>query len=104
MGAAAAAMMMRERRVIEAFTVAAATSPERAVPIETLGIEYDALALRRLQQHAVIREVAPGRLYLDVPTWQALRRMRLRIVFVLFGIILIALVVVLILDRSRTSR
>lgn len=104
MGAAAAVIMMRERRLVEAFTVAAATSPERALPIETLGIEYDALALRRLQQHAVIREGAPGRFYLDVPSWQALRRMRLRMLFVLFGIIVLALVVVLVINNSRTPR
>ena len=74
MGAAAAVIMMRERRLVEAFTLAAATSPDRALPVETLGVDYDALALRRLQQRAVIREGAPGRFYLDVPSWQALRR------------------------------
>ena len=43
MGAAAAVIMMRERRLVEAFTLAAATSPDRALPVETLGVDYDAL-------------------------------------------------------------
>src|SRR5256885_17229700 len=88
MGAAAAVIMMRERRLVEAFTLAAATSPERALPVETLGVDYDALALRRLQQRAVIREGAPGRFYLDVPSRQALWRMRRRVGFLVIAVVM----------------
>jgi len=104
MGAAAAVIMMRERRLVEAFTLAAATSPERALPVETLGVDYDALALRRLQQRAVIREGAPGRFYLDVPSWQALRRMRRRVIFILIGVVLLVLAFVLFTSQGRAPR
>jgi hypothetical protein len=89
MGAAAAVMIARERRVVEAFTAAGATSPERARPVESLGVESDGMALRRLQGHAVIREAEAGRFYLDLPSWQALRRTRRRLALVLLAVILI---------------
>jgi hypothetical protein len=89
MGAAAAVIIARERRVVEAFTVAGATSPERARPLDSLGIESDGMALRRLQDHAVIREAEGGRFYLDLPSWQALRRMRRRMAIILLVVILI---------------
>jgi hypothetical protein len=91
MATAAAVILIRERRVVEAFSAAAATSPERARPLETLGIESDGMALRRLQKRAVIRESAPGRFYLDVPTWDALRQMRHRMAFVMLAVLIVVL-------------
>ena len=104
MGAAAAVIMMRERRLVEALTLSAATSPERALPLETLGVEYDAMALRRLQRRAVIREGAAGRFYLDVPSWEALRRMRLRMVFILFTAVLLLLAFALFRSHGGAAR
>ena len=99
MGAAAAVIIARERRLVEAFTVAGATSPERARPMDSLGIESDGMALRRLQDHAVIREAEGGRFYLDLPSWQALRRMRRRLVLVLLLAVILTFAATLIGSR-----
>jgi hypothetical protein len=99
MGAAAAVIIARERRVIEAFTAAGATSPERARPMDSLGVESDGMALRRLQGHAVIREAEAGRYYLDLPSWQALRRMRRRLVLVLLLAVILTFAAALMASR-----
>jgi hypothetical protein len=93
MATAAAVVLMRERRVVEAFTTAAATSPHHALALETLGIDSDGVGVRRLVDRAVLRQSAPGRYYLDVPTWEALRRARRRTVLVLLLILAVLLVV-----------
>lgn len=103
MGAAAAVIIIRERRLVEAFSAAAATSPETARSVESLGVDSDSNSLRRLQNRAVIREGAPGRYYLDVPSWEALRRMRRRMAFVLFILVIAALAAVVIGFRVRVS-
>lgn len=103
MATAAAVVLMKERRLVEAFTAAAATSPERAQAVETLGIDSDTLALRRLRHRAVIRESSPGRFYLDVPTWEALRRGRQRVAIVLLVIIALLFVVAALGLRWRES-
>ena len=89
MGAAAAVIIARERRVVEAFTAAGATSRESARPLESLGMDSGVMALRRLQDRAVIREAEAGLFYLDLPSWQALRRTRRRLALVLLVVILI---------------
>jgi hypothetical protein len=99
MGAAAAVIIARERRVVEAFTAAAATSPERARPLDSLGMDSYGMALRRLQDHAVIREAEGGRFYLDLPSWQALRRMRRRLILVLLLAVILTFAVTLIGSR-----
>ena len=103
MGAAAAVIIIKERRLVEAFSAAAATSPERARTVESLGIESDASSLKRLQKNAVIREGAPGRYYLDTASWEALRRMRRRMMIVLIMIVIAALAAVVIGFRVRVS-
>jgi hypothetical protein len=95
MGAAViiAAMKRREQEVIDDFRAANATAPERAQSYTALGVG-DALAVRRLRNHAIIREAAPGTFYLDEEVWAAVRRTRLRILAVLiaiFGFLLIAM-------------
>ena len=84
MGAAvaAAAMAKRERKVVEDFRAAGATSPETAQSYTVTGFGAT-LAIRRLHNHAVIREAAPGRYYLDEEVWRAVRRTRMRIVMIL---------------------
>lgn len=103
MGAAAAVIIIRERRLVEAFSAAAATSPERARTIESLGIESDTTSLKRLQKSAVIREGASGRYYLDIPSWEALRRVRRRMAVVIIMIVIAALAAVVIGFRVRVS-
>lgn len=89
MGAAVAAiLMMKEREIVEAFERARATSTDSARPLDTMAIEVDGIGMRRLRDRAVIREAAPGRFYLDVEVWQALRRQRRRLsVVVIVGIV-----------------
>ena len=94
MGAAVVVILLRERQVVEAFERAGATSPDRATDPATIGVEQRGIGWRRLRDHAVVRETSPGsgRYYLDVEVWQALHRMRRRLV----GVVL-ALVIVLVL-------
>lgn len=92
MGAAAAVILMRERQVVEAFERAGATSPERAISANDVNVDDTGIGWRRLRERAIVREAAPGRFYLDVEVWQANRRTRHRIAFMLAIILLAALV------------
>ena len=78
----AAVIIARERRIVEAFQLAGATSPQRAIPLHDASVG-DGIALRRLRDHAVIREGGPDLFYVDIEVWNALGRMRRRIVFTL---------------------
>jgi hypothetical protein len=92
MGATAAAVIMhREREIVAAFLRSAATAPDRARRPSELGIE-GGVALRRLRARAVLREAAPGELYLDEPTWIALRRLRRRVAMIVLLLLAVALV------------
>jgi hypothetical protein len=87
MGAAVAVVLVKERHVVEAFQRAGATSPERAVIPEDIGVDLAGVGGRRLLRHAVLRATSPGRYYLDEPTWAAIRSTRRRMVFVLLAIV-----------------
>lgn len=101
MGAAVAAViLMRERRVVEAFERVGATSPERAVSAHDVNVDEVGIGWRRLRERAIVREASPGRFYLDVEVWQANRRMRHRIVFVM-AVILLAVLVFGVLGTRR---
>jgi uncharacterized protein YcgI (DUF1989 family) len=101
MATAAAVVLMKERRLVEAFVAAGATSPQRARAVEALGVDPDGLALRRLRDRAVIREVPPGRFYLDLESWQALRRKRRRTLLLLLVVLVIVLIVGVLGTRLR---
>ena len=92
MGAAAAAVAVAERRMVEAFELAGATSVAAARSPDEVGVDPSSLSWRRLTNRAVIREAAPGsgRYYLDREVWQAVRRTRMRLVVVLILIVLAA--------------
>jgi hypothetical protein len=87
MGAAVAAVLVKERHVADAFQRAGATSPERAVVPDDIGVDLGGVGGRRLLRHAAIREGSAGRYYLDEPTWVAVRSTRRRMVFVLLVIV-----------------
>jgi hypothetical protein len=93
MGAVVIAIIARkERELVELFERARATSVATARSVAALGVE-DGVALRRLRERAVIREGAPGTLYLDQQSWLALGRLRHRMVFlVLMLVVAMALV------------
>jgi hypothetical protein len=85
MGAAAGAVVIAERRMVEAFENAGATSPATARTPDELGVDTHSLGWRRLSGRAVIREGVPGsgRYYLDREVWQAVRRTRMRLLIIL---------------------
>ena len=87
MGAAVAIMLSKERHVVDAFTRAGATSASTAVHPGDIAVDIADTAGRRLIEHAVLREAEAGRYYLDLLTWEALRRQRLRIIFVILLVI-----------------
>jgi hypothetical protein len=84
MATAAAAILVKERHVVEAFQRARATSPERAAVPEDIGVDLTGVGGLR---HAVLRATESGLYYLDEPTWLALRSTRRRMVFVLLVIV-----------------
>jgi len=90
MGAAAAAVVVAERRMVEAFERAGATSPADARTPDEVGVATWSLGWRRLTDRAVIREAEPGsgRYYLDLEVWRAVRRSRRRLLVVLIVILL----------------
>lgn len=85
---AAAVILRHEKDAVSAFRAAGAISPERARPPESLGLGHDR-AIRRLQVRAVLRPgTQPGTLYLDEPSWVALRGIRRRFLLVILFIVL----------------
>lgn len=79
MGASAvAAILAREKHIVDAFRRAGATSATSAVAPAAIGVS-ERLAFRKLREHAVLRETSSGVFYLDEPSWQALCAMRRRL-------------------------
>jgi hypothetical protein len=76
--AAAAAIVVREKRIVGAFRSVGATSAAAAVAPGAIGVA-ERVAFRRLRQRAVVREAQPGVFYVDEASWEALRAMRRRI-------------------------
>jgi len=85
-----AVILHKEKLTIAEFRRAGAVSPDHAVSLEAIGAG-EGIAFRRLRARAVLREAAPGRYYLDEPSWTAMRRLRRRVLGVVL-IILLALV------------
>jgi hypothetical protein len=90
---AAAVVLIREKRVMQSFLQAGATSPDRAVTPEELGVDTGGIGWRRLRDHAIVRETGAGtgRYYLDVEVRDAVHGMRLRFLMVLVLVLLVAL-------------
>lgn len=80
----AGAVVHIERKIVAAFRTAGAISPDRATTADALGI-HQGLAFKILRRRDVLREVAGQRLYLDEPSWQALRSRHRRIAFLVLG-------------------
>jgi hypothetical protein len=79
MGAAAAIILRRERDIVQVYRGAGATDVRTARAPDDIGVERR-LPFHMLVRHAVLRDAGNGRYYLDEPSWQALRRMRHRVV------------------------
>ena len=89
MGAAVTVMLIKERQVVDAFMRAGATSAATAVRPDDVSVVVGGVGGRRLLRGAVLREAGDGRYYLDILSWEALRRHRRRVLFVI--LLLIAL-------------
>ena len=81
------------------FVAAGAVSKAAAKTLEDVGL-HRGVILHRLRQRAVIREATPGHYYVDVESWDAVRRMRRRAVSVI-GIIALILVFVAVFLSKR---
>jgi hypothetical protein len=100
MGAAVAVIVLKERHIVEAFEVAGAIAPHRAVNPRGINVDDGGIAWRRLRDRAIIREASPGMYYVDAEGWQALRRTRRRMATVLM--IIVAAVAAVALLQART--
>jgi len=91
MAAVAAVIQHKEREIVNTFRGAGATSPDRARDPGELGVG-EHLAFERLVKRAVLREAGGGKYYLDELSWNALRGLRRRMVFVVLLIMIIVLI------------
>ncbi len=83
------------------FVAAGATSKEHAKTLEEVGL-HGGLILHRLRDRAVVREAGSGRYYVDMESWEAVRRMRRRAASVL-GIIALILIFLIVFFSKRTA-
>ena len=91
MGAAVTIMLIKERQIVEAFMRAGATSASSAAHPGDIGVDLGGVGGRRLTRRAIIREAGEGRYYLDLLGWEALRRQRRRVLFVVLGLVVLFL-------------
>lgn len=89
MGGAVAVVLIRERHIVAAFERAGATTPELAKSPADLGVDTDGVAWRRLRDRAIIRDAGLGRFYVDSRTWQAIRRMRQRMLLTVAALVIV---------------
>ena len=89
MGAAVTIMLIKERQIVDAFLRAGATSATTAVQPSDLAVDLGGVGGRRLVRGAVLRDAGDGRFYLDLLSWEAVRRHRRRVLFAV--LLLIAL-------------
>jgi hypothetical protein len=90
MGAAAAvAIEIRERHIVAAFRDAGATSVDTARLPQDLNIGMHGAGWRILRNNAAVRDAGGGRFYLDVQSWEAVRRARRRRLLIL-GVLALA--------------
>lgn len=87
MGAAATIIIIKERHIVDAFVRAGATSAATAVFPSDIAVDLSGVGGRRLVERAVLRDAGDGRYYLDLLSWDALRRQRRRILFVVLLLI-----------------
>jgi hypothetical protein len=95
--AAVAVIMRKERDLVDTFRRASALSPDQARSLTQLGVDDRGVAWRRLTNRAVIRESTPGSYYLDLPSWEAVRYIRKRLMIVILVLVISVLVSVLLL-------
>lgn len=103
MGAAAAAVIVRERRIVEALAELGATSPERAVHADDLPLGFLHAAERRLARRGVLLTRDDGARWVDLPRWLAVERARRRRGRVALVAVLLVLLVALAAGTVRAD-
>ncbi len=95
-GAVVAVIILRKQEdLVEHFRRARATSAATAKSLDELGVD-DRAVWHSMVRRAVVREVSPGRFYLDEPSWQAMkggRRVRVGLVLAALALLAAALLV-----------
>jgi hypothetical protein len=92
MGSAVAVVLIKERHIVEAFERVGATTAERARTLDELGdlgVHAHGLAWHALRDRVIVREAGSGRYYVDIELWQATRRRRRRVLFVILTLAVI---------------
>ena len=89
--------------MVSRFVAAGAVSKEKAKTLEEVG-QHRGVILHRLRERAVIREATPGHYYVDLESWNAVRRLRRRAASVAGIIALILLFVVILLSRKAHAQ
>jgi hypothetical protein len=85
---AAAAMIRREKDIVDRFRALGASSPDSARTTAQLQVEQG-IAWRRLLDHAVVRSTSGGMYYLDEPSWRAITRLRRRLAVIFLAIAIV---------------
>ena len=99
MGASAiAAVIAKQKHIVDAFRRAGATTASSAVTPASIDVS-EGLAFRKLRQHAVLREATPSAFYLDEPSWRALQSLRRRLALAAFLIVLVVAIVAVLRTR-----
>jgi len=92
MGSGVAVALIKERHIVEAFERVGATTAERARTLDELGdlgVHAHGLAWHALRDRVIVREAGAGRYYVDIELWQATRRRRRRVLFVILTLAVI---------------
>ena len=85
------------------FVAAGAVSKEKAKTLEDVG-QHRGVILHRLRERAVVREATPGHYYVDLESWNAVRRTRRRAASVAGVIALVLLFLVIFLSRRTHAQ
>lgn len=92
MGGAVAVILIKERHIVEALERIGATTAERARTLDELGdigVHAQGLAWHALRDRVIVREAGARRYYVDIELWQATRRRRRRVLFVILTLAVI---------------
>jgi hypothetical protein len=101
--AAAAAVIRKERELIEHFRDAGAVSPSTARSPADLGV-HERFAWIRLVERGVIREAESGKYYFHEPTWVTVRQRRRRLTLVMLLVVCVALAIALLFTTGSAFR
>jgi hypothetical protein len=91
--AAVAASRRRQRALVAAFAGAGAVDAAHARTPEELGVRDRLHVVQHLRDHGVLHLATPGRYWVDLDAWQALRRRRHRLALAIAIILALAALV-----------